>query len=49
LTIQVSTFKAVRKERLKSLGRYDTNVPFDPNIPKEKQIINDITYIIEGD
>jgi len=39
LTINVETYKMVRRERMKALQKYDVNVPFNPTVTKEKEII----------
>lgn len=49
LGIDVCTYKAIKREKLKSLARYDTSVPFDPLIPKEKEIILETNYTVQGD
>lgn len=49
LGIDVCTYKAVKREKLKSLERYDTSVPFNPIIPKEKEIILETNYAVQGD
>jgi ATP-dependent DNA helicase 2 subunit 2 len=49
LSIRVETYKVIRKERMKSLAKYDVNVPFDPVLRKGKEILTEISYIIQGD
>lgn len=49
LSIDVSTYKGIRKEKLKSLQKYDTTVPWNSDIPEEKEIINDVVHTVEGD
>ena len=49
LGIDVCTYKAVKREKLKSLARYDASVPFDPVIPKEKEVILETNYAVQGD
>jgi hypothetical protein len=39
----------VRRERLKSLAKYDVNQPFNPLLDKTKEITTKISYIIQGD
>lgn len=39
----------MRRERLKSLAKYDINAPFNPEITRNKEIIMVISYIIQGD
>ena len=49
LEIDVSTYKCIRKEKLKSLAKYDTTKEFNPTITKEKEIIAEVSYIVQGD
>lgn len=49
LSIEVETYKMVRRERLKSLAKYDINTPFNPEITRTKEIVMVISYIIQGD
>ena len=45
----MSTYKGIRREKLKSLQKYDLTLPWDPRIPEGKEITNDISHVIEGD
>ena len=49
LYITVETFKIIRREKMKSLAKYNTGVAFDPKIAKGKEITTDVSYIIQGD
>ena len=49
LCIEVSTFKGIRREKLKSLQKYDITQPWNPKIPDSKEIVNDVSYTVEGD
>lgn len=39
LEIEVCTYKAIKREKLKSLARYDASVPFDPVIAEKEVVI----------
>lgn len=49
IQIEVESFKVTRRERLKSLQKYDINQPFNQHLSKEKEIRTEITYIVQGD
>ncbi len=49
LHINVETYKFIRRDRLKSLQKYDVNQPFVPEISREKEITTKATYIVQGD
>jgi hypothetical protein len=46
LSIEVSTYKGIRKEKLKSLQKYDMTAPWNPLITDKKEIVNDISYMV---
>jgi hypothetical protein len=49
LSIAVETYKVIRRERLKSLAKYDINLPFNAVLQKGKEISTIISYIVQGD
>jgi hypothetical protein len=49
LSIHVETYKYTRRDRLRSLAKYDVNQPFVPEISKEKEITTRVSYIVQGD
>ncbi len=49
LDIEVATYKSIRREKLKSLAKYDATKEFNPQIEKEKDIITETNYIVQGD
>ena len=49
LGIEVATYKGIRREKLKSLQKYDLTAPYTQKLPEGKEIINDVSHVIDGD